>query len=143
METMHDFLSTYRLRAATTEDFKAMVEKHMSPQMDMDRNHRMDWFFNEYVYGTDLPNYHFESDLTQNGETTSLHFKLTQSGVGENFKMLVPIYLETADGKFLRLGSAAIHGSKTIDQTVQLPKSPSPVKRALIDYNYDVLATVN
>ena len=143
MDTMHDFLSTYRLQAATTEDFKAMVEKHMSQQMDLDRNHRMDWFFNQYVYGTDLPNYHFESDLTQNGETTSLHFKLTQSGVGENFKMLVPIYLETADGKLLRLGSATIHGSKTVDQTVQLPKSASPIKRALIDYNYDVLATEN
>jgi hypothetical protein len=29
--TMHDLLSTYRLQAATTEDFKAIVEKHMSP----------------------------------------------------------------------------------------------------------------
>ncbi|HXR38894.1 MAG TPA: M1 family aminopeptidase [Terracidiphilus sp.] len=143
MDTMHDFLSTYRLQAATTEDFKAMVEKHMSQQMDLDRNHRMDWFFSQYVYGTDLPNYHFESDVTQNGDITSLHYKLTQSGVGESFKMLVPIYVETADGKFLRLGSTTIHGSKTVDQTLQLPKFPSPVKRALIDYNYDVLSTVN
>ncbi len=142
-ETMHDFLSTYRLQAATTEDFKAIVEKHMSQQMDLDQNHRMDWFFNQYVYGTDLPNYRFESDVSQNGDKTALHFKLTQSGVGENFKMLVPIYLETADGKFLRLGSVTIHGSKTVEQTVQLPKFPSPVKRALIDYNYDVLSTEN
>ncbi len=143
METMHDFLSTYRLQAATTEDFKAIVEKHMSRQMDLDGNHRMDWFFNQYVYGIDLPNYHFESEIAQKGDTTSLHFKLTQSGVGENFKMLVPIYLETADGKLLRLGFATIHGSKTVDQTVQLPKFQSPAKRALIDYNYDVLATEN
>jgi aminopeptidase N len=78
--TMHDFLATYRLQAATTEDFKAVVEKHMSPQMDLDRNHRMDWFFNQYVYGTDLPNYHFESQVTQNGDAASLHVKLTQSG---------------------------------------------------------------
>ncbi len=68
--TMHDFLQTYRLKAATTEDFKAIVEKHMSPAMDLDRNHRMDWFFNEYVYGTDLPNYHFESQVTPSGEST-------------------------------------------------------------------------
>ncbi len=143
MDTMHDFLSTYRLQAATTEDFKAIVEKHMSPAMDLDRNHRMDWFFNQYVYGTDLPNYHFESELTQIGDKSSIHFKLTQSGVGEDFKMLVPIYLELSDGRVMHLGAATIHGSKIVDQTVQLPKFPSPPKRAFINYYYDVLATEN
>jgi len=143
MDTMHDFLQTYHLKAATTEDFKATVERHMSPKMDLDQNHRMDWFFNQYVYGTDLPNYRFESEIAPTGDTSSLHFKLTESGVGENFKMLVPIYLELTDGKIMQLGSATIHGSKTVEQTVALPKFPAPVKRALIDYYYDVLSTEN
>jgi hypothetical protein len=138
--TMHDFIDSYRMQAATTEDFKTVVERHMSQSMDLDGNHRMDWFFNQYVYGTDLPNYHFESDIAPSGETTRLHFKLTQSGVPANFRMLVPIYLELADGRVVRLGSAAILGSMTAEQTVQLPKMPSPVKRAMIDYFYDVLA---
>jgi len=141
--TMHDFLDTYRLKPATTEDFKAMVEKHMSQEMDLDGNHRMDWFFNQYVYGTDLPSYHFDSQVTQTGDATSLHFKLTQSGVPANFRMLVPIYLELADGRVLRLGSAAILGSMTAEQTVQLPKLPVAVKRALINHFYDVLAIDN
>jgi len=141
--TMHDFLQTYRLRAATTEDFKAMVEKHMSPQMNLDSNHRMDWFFNEYVYGTELPTYHFESQVTQNGDATSLHFKLTQAGVPADFKMLVPIYLEMADGKVLRMGAISVVGSITSEHTIDLPKMPSTVKRAIIDYNYDVLSTEN
>ena len=55
--TMHDFVQTYSGKAASTEDFKAMVEKHMTPEMDFDGNHRLDWFFNEYVYGTALPTY--------------------------------------------------------------------------------------
>jgi Peptidase family M1 domain len=78
---MHDFVDTYRLKVATTEDFKAMVEKHMTTGMDLDGNHKMNWFFNEYVYGTDLPQLHFESQLKSNSDTDSLHFKLTQSGV--------------------------------------------------------------
>jgi hypothetical protein len=143
IDTMHDFLQTYRLKAATTEDFKAVVEKHMSAQMDLENNHRMDWFFNEFVYGTDLPNYHFESQLTQNGDATSLHLKLTQSGVPASFKMLVPIYLEYADGKVLHAGSIRIIGSNTVEQTVNLPKTPTAAKRALIDYLYDVLSTEN
>jgi Peptidase family M1 domain len=143
IDTMHDFLQTYRLKAATTEDFKAVVEKHMSAQMDLDNNHRMDWFFNEYVYGTDLPSYRFESQLTQNGDATSLHLKLTQSGVPANFKMLVPIYLEYADGKVLHAGSIRIFGSNAVEQTVNLPKTPTAVKRAQINYLYDVLSTEN
>jgi hypothetical protein len=141
--TMHDFLSTYRLQVATTEDFKAMVEKHMSPAMDLDGNHRMDWFFNQYVYGTDLPSYHFDAQVTPNGDASSLHMKLTQSGVSADFKMLVPIYLELTDGKVMRLGAAVIKGPSTIDRTVPLPKMPVPIKRVLINYNYDVLSTEN
>jgi Peptidase family M1 domain len=141
METMHDFLQSYRLQAATTEDFKAVVEKHMSPGMDLDGNHRMDWFFNEYVYGTDLPNYHFESQIALNGDATSLHLKLTQSGVPQSFRMVVPIYVELANGNVVHLGSVMIVGSMTTEQTVQLPKPPSPAKRVMINYFYDVLAT--
>jgi len=141
--TMHDLLSTYRLQAATTEDFKAIVEKHMSPAMDVQGNHRMDWFFDEYVYGTQLPTYHFESQITQNGDTAMLHIKLTQSGVTPTFRMIVPLYLELADGNVGRWVSASITGSSTLDQTVPLPKTPVPVKRALINYNYDVLSIDN
>ena len=141
--TMHDFVNTYRLQAATTEDFKAIVEKHMSRGMDLEGNHRMDWFFREYVYGTDLPAYHFEGDATPNGEGWNVHFKLTQSGVGANFVNAVPIYLELAGGKVVRLGSATIHGSKTIEQTVPLPKLSAPIKKVAINYYYDVLCTDN
>jgi hypothetical protein len=141
--TMHDLVDTYRLKAATTEDFKAIVEKHMSPQMDLDSNHKLDWFFNEYVYGTDLPAYHFEGDIAETATGTSLHYKLTQSGVSPSFKMLVPIYLEFADGKILRIGSVHITGPSTKEQTASLPKLPNKVKRVLINYNYDVLSTEN
>ena len=141
--TMQDFVQSHLLQAATTEDFKAMVEKHMSPQMDLDGNHRMDWFFNQYVYGTDLPVYHFEGQATQNGDATSLHIKLTQSGVPDKFRMPVPIYLELEGGKTMRLGSINITGDKTIDQTLQLPKLPARVKRVSVNYYYDVLSTEN
>ena len=52
---MHDLVKTYSGKAATTENFKAMVEKHMTAEMDLDGNHRLDWFFDEYVYGPRRP----------------------------------------------------------------------------------------
>jgi aminopeptidase N len=141
--TMHDFVKTYWLQAASTEDFKAIVEKHMGPGMNLDGNNKMDWFFNEYVYGTELPTYHFEGQITPDGDKSTLHFKLTQSGVSPTFKMPVPIYMEFADGKITRLGSVAITGDKTVDQTLPLPKMPQPVKRLFINYYYDVLSLEN
>jgi aminopeptidase N len=137
--TMQDFVNTYRLQAATTEDFKATVEKHMSAGMDLEGNHRMDWFFREYVYGTDLPAYHFEGQATPNDAGVSLHVVLTQSGVPANFKMLVPIYLEFVDGNVMHLGSANITGDSTVDKTIQLPKLPAAVKKVSINNYYDVL----
>ena len=143
ISTMHDFLNTYRLQAATTEDFKAMVEKHMTSGMDLDGNHKMDWFFNQYVYGMELPTYHFSSEIIQNGDSSSLHFKLTQSGVSATFKNLMPVYLELSDGRVVRAGSMAISGLTTAEQSVPLPKSTVTVKRATINYNYDVLCIEN
>ena len=102
---MQDFVKTYSGKAATTEDFKAMVEKHMTREMDLEDNHQLDWFFNEYVYGTQLPSYKMESsfDIGPDGDVV-MSVKLSQSGVDDKFRMLVPIYLELAEGKTVFLG---------------------------------------
>ncbi|MGP8250979.1 MAG: M1 family metallopeptidase [Terracidiphilus sp.] len=140
---MHDFVSTYQLRPATTEDFKAMVEKHMSPAMNLDGNGRMDWFFNEYVYGTELPVYHFEGDATPSGDGNAVHIKLVQSGVSDSFKALVPIYLELANGQILRMGQMRMAGNWTYEHTFNLPKLPAPITNVSINHYYDVLCTEN
>ena len=139
--TMQDFVKTYSGKAATTEDFKAMVEKHMTPEMDLDGNRRLDWFFNEYVYGTALPSYQVSSTFTKdsNGEVV-LSFKVTQSGVDEKFKMIVPIYLELADGRIVNLGRARLAGNSSVDQKVPLKGLKDTPKRTLVNYNDDVLA---
>ncbi len=140
-DTMHDFVATYAGHAATTEDFKAVVEKHMTPQMDLDGNHKMDWFFNEYVYGTALPSYNFTYSFeTAPGGEIVMSMKLIQSGVTEKFRMLVPVYLELADGSIVRLGAASPDGNATIEQKVALKGLKQQPKRAMINYFNDVLA---
>jgi hypothetical protein len=140
---MQDFVSTYQLKAATTEEFKAMVEKHMSPAMNLDGNGTMDWFFNEYVYGTALPVYHFEGDATASGDGNAVHIKLVQSGVSDSFKAPVPIYLELTNGQILRMGQMRMIGNSTYEHTFNLPKLPAPIKKVSINYYYDLLCTEN
>jgi hypothetical protein len=114
----------------------------MTPEMDLEGNHRLDWFFNEYVYGTALPTYKFDSSFDQdaNGDVV-FGFKVTQSGVDDKFRMLVPIYLELADGQTVNLGRARLIGNTTVDQKVPLKGLKDMPKRALVNYNDDVLAS--
>ena len=138
---MQDFVNTYRNQPATTEHFKAAVEKHMLPNMNLDGNGKMDWFFNEWVYGTALPKYTLEQSIgTVADGGTVVKFKVTQSGVDQNFKMIVPLYLELSDGRIIRLGSGGIVGNNFIESTVPLGKMASPPKRALVNYYYDILS---
>lgn len=138
IDMMHDFVKTHFNQNASTESFKRVVEKHMKPNMDLDGNKRMDWFFNEWVYGTELPRYRLEYTLaTETDGKILLKLTVSQSGVSENFKMLVPIYLDF-DGKWMRLGEARITGNSTTPEfRVKLPQRP---KRVGLNAFHDVLA---
>lgn len=131
---MREFATSYNGKAASTEDFKATIEKHMTDSMDLDGNRRMDWFFDQYVYGTALPSYKLEQSIDA---SNNLNFKITQSGVTPSFKMMVPLYLELQDGRVIRLGNAAITGNTTYEQKV--PLGNTKVKRAMLAYYNDVL----
>ena len=138
---MRDFVSTYHDRPATTEDFKAMVEKHINPQIDVAGNRKMDWFFNPWVYGTALPHYHFEQSISQDANGAVLNFKIVQSNVDNTFAMPVPVYLELTDGRVFRLGAATLHGNTSVEQHVPLGKAKPAPKRAILNYFGDVLST--
>ncbi|HET9479301.1 MAG TPA: M1 family aminopeptidase, partial [Pyrinomonadaceae bacterium] len=132
---MKDFVQTHYNQAVSTEDFKRSVEKHMTKEMDIDKNGKMDWFFDEWVYGTEVPAYKFEYSVSKDG---MLNGKLTQSGVSDKFVMLVPIYLDMGKG-WVKLGSATMVGSATVDiKDLKLPAVP---KRMSVCAMNDVLAT--
>ncbi len=143
-ELMQDFVKTYSGKAATTEDFKAMVEKHMTPEMDLEGNHRMDWFFNEYVYGTAIPAYKLDSsfDTGPDGDF-QLALKLSQSNVDDKFRMLVPVYLEMGDGNIFFLGRARLAGNTSVEQKIPLKGLKTKPRRAMVNYYDDVLASPN
>jgi len=142
--TMHDFVKTYAGRAATTEDFKAIVEKHMTAEMAALGGGNMDWFFDEYVYGTALPSYNMQStfDMDASGDVV-FNLKVTQSHVNENFRMLVPIYIELADGRMFALGRARLIGNTTLEQKIPLKGTKDRPRRAVVNYFDDVLASAN
>jgi hypothetical protein len=141
-DMMHDFTKTYSGSAATTEDFKAMVEKHLTPDMQRIGGGKMDWFFDEYVYGTALPSYKLDFSFEKNPDgDVVLGFKLAQSGVTDSFRMLVPIYLELADGRVASLGRATVVGNSSVDGKIPLKGLKDTPRRAMVNYYDDVLAS--
>ncbi|HTI06605.1 MAG TPA: M1 family aminopeptidase [Gemmatimonadales bacterium] len=90
---MRDFYTTYRGKRATTLDFQHVVEKHFGQPMD--------WFFDEWVYGTDVPTYTFSwtatPDSTGNGYTAQM--RVRQSDVPDNFGMYVPVLIKFDQGE--------------------------------------------
>ncbi len=136
-EMMSDFVQTNFNKNVSTEDFKRAVEKHMTPAMDLDKNGRMDWFFNEWVYGTDVPAYKLTYQTGSKDGKSMLNIHIAQSGVSDNFRMLVPIYADFGKG-WTRLGAAKLVGNSSVDIPAPLPELP---KRVTLCALADVLYT--
>ena len=137
-EMMQDYCKTFDNRSASTEDFKAVVEKHMTPSMDLDGNHKMDWFFDQYVYGTGQPQYNFHAalDYTSDGKT-HLKAELTRAGGPDTWRDSVPIYAHMGD-KTVKMGNIrSTHRTETIDTTID-----AKIDRVSINDYEDLLADV-
>jgi hypothetical protein len=137
-ETMQDYCKTYDNKAASTEDSKAIVEKHMTKGMDLDGNQKMDWFLNEYVYGMGMPQYSLHTNLTPTADgKTTVSGQLVRSGVPDNWKDVVPLYAHIG-GKMFRLGTiAATSPTSTLNFVL-----PGKIDKLTINEYEDLLADV-
>ncbi len=121
---MHEFVDTYRDRPASTESFKAVVDKHVTNALDFEHNGRLDWFFNEWVYGTEIPHYDFAYQLAPGEQgKTKVHMVISQSGVSETFAMSVPVFADFGKG-FIRLGQLPVVGNSSKTYDIEIPGAP-------------------
>jgi hypothetical protein len=90
---LNDWIITYGGKAASTEDFEAMVAKHAPADWS--------WFFDEWVYRAEIPTYQW--DYRVGGKNSEGKVEVTldvrQSNVPPDFKMLVPVRLDFGGGK--------------------------------------------
>jgi len=140
---MHDYVHSFYNRPSSTEDFKEVVERHMTREMNQSGDGKMDWFFQQFVYGTYLPDYRLESNFAPIKNGFQMNLKITQSNVDEKFTMPVPIYLDFGGGKIIKIGAVRIVGNTTVPLSIPLTDISEPPKRALLNYNYDILSTEN
>lgn len=117
---MTEFYNTYKGRSVSTADFRKITEKYFG--MDMS------WFFDQWVFGNDLPTYtltyRFEKD--DRGKYIAICNVITE-GVGENFKMFVPLEIEIEkDNKVY--ARVLIEGTEFTFTLPGLPKIPRTIR---------------
>jgi len=113
---MSDFYETYRGKRASTQDFQRTVEQHFGQPMD--------WFFNEWVYGTEVPTYTFAWHAETDSAGNAVRLRVRQSDVPETFAMYVPVLIKFDEGEaMIRI---LVRGATT-EATLRLPAPPKEI----------------
>jgi len=91
-EMLRDFVSEYRSRSPSTQDFIRHAEKYMTREADLEHDHHLDWFFDEWVYSTGVPEYSLQTS-TRHLADGAWHVQgaITETGKNREFEMLVPV----------------------------------------------------
>ncbi len=106
---LRDFVNEYRDSNPSTENFIRHAAKYMPPTLDLEHNHRLDWFFDAWVYGTGIPTYKLKATTRSAGPNSYItQGTIEQSDVPADFQMLVPVVATYERDKKVTLGLVAV-----------------------------------
>ena len=133
---MRDFSATYHGQLVSTEDFKKMAEKYMGMALDFEKNQKLDWFFDQWVYETGIPRYRLDySTHPQKDGTYLLKGKIRQENVSEFFIMPVEVFGHFGPEKVRKLGRVVVSGNEA-NFKFSLKSKPQKVT---LDENNEIL----
>jgi hypothetical protein len=136
---LRDFVSQYQGQSVSTEDFIHRADKYMTAENDLEHDHKLDWFFNEWVYDTGIPEYTLKTDVHALA-TGQYEVKgtITQGDVPADFEMPVRMLALYAGNKRATLGQVVV-GSEEARFKFITPRKPL---RVMIDED-NLLAVVH
>lgn len=134
-QLLQNIFDEHRFQALYNEQFQKDVEKLMTPTMDLEGTHSMEWFFDEWVRQTGIPEYNAEFRVRPRGERWEVEGTLSQQNVPDVFTEAVPIYAALTHGKPEYLGRVVTTGPVTRFRFVSRPR---PI-RLLIDPEHTIL----
>lgn len=130
---MRDYYKSFNGKQATTEDFIGICNKHFG--MDMQ------WFFNQWVYGTDVPKYKFTYDYNKTENNKYLvKCKVEQKEVQNNFTAYIPLLIKFDDDRKVRI-RVKVSGGLSEFNLPLLPLEPEEIifndlNSVLCDFEY-------
>jgi aminopeptidase N len=128
-DMMTDFVKRYQNSAASTDDFRKVANEHFakSPIGRLYKLNNLDWFFHQWVYGTELPSYTMEYQIQDQPDGK---FMLTgtvkQENAGDKWFMILPI-VASFGGK--QQARATVHAYGPVAQfQIKLPARPTKIE---------------
>jgi hypothetical protein len=128
-DMMTDFVERYRDKAASTDDFRTVANEHFakSPIAQIYRLKNLDWFFDQWVYKSEMPSYHMDYQFTDQPDgKTLLSGTVTQEHVPNSWFMVLPIVISFGE-KQEALATVHAYGPTTTFQ-IKLPVRPKKVE---------------
>jgi hypothetical protein len=127
IEMLKDFATTYRVKNASSKDFQEIVEKHIGADMD--------WFFDQWVYGIEIPKYKYSYQVEKVENKYQVTLKVGQEKVSPGFKMLVPVVVSYSPEGY----SVFRVWVDKPSQTIKLPLVPRQVNEVVFNPYFSVL----
>ena len=132
---LRSVLDEHRFQTLSNADFQRAVERLVTPTMDLEGNRSMEWFFDEWVRQTGIPEYRAAFHTRPSGARFEVEGTLSQQNVSDVFTEAVPIYAAPAQGKPEYLGRVITIGPETKFRFVSRVRP----MRLLIDPEHTIL----
>jgi hypothetical protein len=126
---MQDFLAKNKYKRVSTADFIAMAEEKLGGKVD--------WFWNQWVYGTNIPKVTWSYDVTEDPKTGlyAIHVRGTQEATA--FQLAIPVFVTLKGGRTVSV--PLLFMGK--DGKAQMTSKDKPTKVSLND-SYEALVRI-
>ena len=131
-ELMRGFVADHRDEPATSDAFEAAVAEAIGEPMD--------WFFDQWVYGVDVPTYRPDLEVSRSADPELPYVyrgTIEQEDVPDGFSMPIPILFRFDDRP--PIARRVWVDADTVDVELLLPAEPTDVE---FNYHHGVLADV-
>ena len=126
---MKDFVERHRTGAASTEEFAEVAGQHFArtPIAQKFGLRDLNWFFRQWVYGTELPSYTLEYELKASADgATTIAGVVKQENVGKDWLMVLPVVFSFEGNQEARTSLRAAGPSTPFE--LKLPMKPRKVE---------------
>jgi aminopeptidase N len=116
---MRDFYQSHQGKRASTEDFRRVSERHVGIDMG--------WFFDQWIYGTDIPSYRVVYRTEPEGGQYRVKLQVVQENVPDTFQAYVPVTLDLGEDRIARL-RVKVKGPRSEIELPLMPGKPRSLR---------------
>jgi hypothetical protein len=129
-KTLKEFLAEYDGKAASTEDFRRVLERNLGGT-------DMSWFFDSWIYRAEIPSYTWKYSVKPEGDAFLLTIDVERSDAPEGFVAFIPIRVEFDGNKHGYVYIANKQAKQSVTQ-----KIPAKPRNVVFGPDSSLLATI-